>query len=191
MSATQQGVTQLLVGARKGEQSALAALTAAVYDELRGLAGAYLTRERRGHTLQPTALVNEAFLALMQGPVEAKDRAHFFAIAANVMRRVLVDHARTRGAAKRGGGKDRVELHSAVAIVPEADVEVLALDEAMQRLAALDERQARIVELRFFGNLTVDEVAEVVGVSKRTVESDWTLARAWLHRELTGRKSGS
>jgi RNA polymerase sigma factor (TIGR02999 family) len=185
--APRAGVTVLLARAREGDGSALSGLTEMVYDELRKLAAAYMRRERAGHTLQPTALVNDALLELVGGAaVEAKDRAHFFALAAGVMRRVLVDHARTRGAAKRGGGQKRVNLHSGVAIVPDSDVEALALDDALTRLAALDARQSRIVELRFFGGLSMEEVAEHLGVSKRTAETDWALARAWLHRELSG-----
>jgi RNA polymerase sigma factor (TIGR02999 family) len=181
------GVTMLLARAREGDGAALSGLSALVYDELRRLAAAYMRRERAGHTLQPTALAHEALAELLAGArIEATDRAHFFAIVAGVMRRVLVDHARARGAAKRGGGQRRVNLHSAVAIAPRAEVEAIALDEALSRLAALDARHARIVELRFYGGLSVEEVADLLGVSKRTVESDWTLARAWLHRELTG-----
>lgn len=165
----------------------MAGLTALVYDELRALAAAYLRRERTGHSLQPTALVHEAFIKLIDAEgLQATDRHHFFAIAANTMRRVLVEHARTRGAVKRGGGQRRVTLTGIQAVKPDAEFEVVALDEALKKLAALDERQARIVELRFFGGLGVDEVAQLLGVSKRTVEGDWTLARAWLLRELTG-----
>ena len=163
---------------------ALAGLTGLVYEELRGLAAAYIRRERAGHSLQPTALVHEAFLRLIDAQgVELRDQRHFFAIAANTMRRVLVEHARTRNAAKRGGGSHRVTLTGLHASDRQTDLEVIALDEAMERLAEIDPRQAKIVELRFFGGLTVDEVAENLGVSKRTVESDWTLARAWLLRE--------
>jgi RNA polymerase sigma factor (TIGR02999 family) len=186
-SAAKAGVTVLLARAREGDGAAMTSLTEMVYGELRSLAAAYMKRERAGHTLQPTALANEALVQLLgSGQMGAKDRAHFFALASGVMRRVLVDHARTRGAAKRGGDRQRVNLNSSVAIVPDADVEALALDDALNRLAHLDERQARVVELRFFGGLSMDDVAEQLGVSKRTAESDWTLARAWLHRELTG-----
>jgi RNA polymerase sigma factor (TIGR02999 family) len=188
MSQTgQAGVTVLLSQARGGDTAAMGRLSEVVYGELRSLAGAYMRRERAGHTLQPTALANEALVQLLgSGPIGAKDRVHFFALAAGVMRRVLVDHARTRGAAKRGGGRQRVNLSSAVAIVPDADLEAVALNDALNRLEKLDERQARVVELRFYGGLNMDEVAEHLGVSKRTAEGDWTLARAWLHRELTG-----
>lgn len=183
----QSGVTVLLARAREGDGAALSGLTDLVYDELRKLAAAYMRRERSGHTLQPTALVNEALMELVGGAgVAAKDRSHFFALAASVMRRVLVDHARARSATKRGGGQRRMNLHSGVAITPDADVEALALDDALTRLAALDARQARVVELRFFGGLSMEDVAEHLGVSKRTAETDWSMARAWLHRELTG-----
>ena len=176
---------ELLADAGRGEAAALTGLTSLVYDELRALAAAYLRRERAGHSLQPTALVHEAFIRLIDSSgIKATDRRHFFAIAANTMRRVLVEHARTRGAAKRGGGQQRVTLTGIQDAKPDADFEVVALDEALKKLAALDERQARIVELRFFGGLEVEEVADLLGVSKRTVEGDWTLARAWLYREL-------
>ena len=176
---------ELLADAGRGEAAALTGLTSLVYDELRALAAAYLRRERAGHSLQPTALVHEAFIRLIDSSgIKATDRRHFFAIAANTMRRVLVEHARTRGAAKRGGGQQRVTLTGIQDAKPDADFEVVALDEALKKLAALDERQARIVELRFFGGLEVEEVAHLLGVSKRTVEGDWTLARAWLYREL-------
>jgi len=179
--------TRLLQQSAQGETTALANLSAVVYAELRNLAAAYLRRERIGHSLQPTALVHEAFLKLIDADsLKANDQKHFFALAATMMRRVLVEHARTRNAAKRGGGAgggDRITLTGIAA--PDADIEVVALDEALTKLAAFDERQAKIVELRFFGGLTVDEVAESLGISKRTVEGDWTLARAWLLRELT------
>jgi RNA polymerase sigma-70 factor, ECF subfamily len=184
--------TQFLTGAAKGEPAALAGLTGLVYEELRGLAAAYIRRERTGHSLQPTALVHEAFLRLIDAEgVEVRDKRHFFAIAANTMRRVLVEHARARNAAKRGGGVQRVTLAGLQAPSPDADTEVVALDEALERLAQIDPRQARIVELRFFGGLTVEEVAESLGLSKRTVEGDWALARAWLLRELTEKTRGS
>jgi RNA polymerase sigma factor (TIGR02999 family) len=180
----QRNTTELLARAGEGQAAALADLTGKVYDELRALAAAYLRRERSGHSLQPTALVHEAFLKLVDAKgLAPNDRRHFFAIAATTMRRVLVEHARTKNAAKRGGGQHRVSLTGIQA--SHAEAEVVALDEAMTRLAAMDERQARIVELRFFGGLTVEEVADLLGVSKRTVEGDWTLARAWLLRELT------
>jgi RNA polymerase sigma factor (TIGR02999 family) len=180
--------TRMLAQAGEGKPEAMAGLTAMVYDELRALAAAYLRRERAGHSLQPTALVHEAFLKLIDSKeLKANDRRHFFAIAANTMRRVLVEHARTKGAAKRGGGQRRVTLTGIKDAGPDAEAEVVALDEALKKLSALDERQARIVELRFFGGLPVEDVADLLGVSKRTVEGDWTLARAWLLRELAER----
>ena len=161
-----------------------------VYDELRRLAGYYMAREHAGHTLQPTALVHEAYLRLVdQTRTGFKGRTHFLAVSAEVMRRLLIDHARRRGAAKRGLGWQRVTLGPG-AEVPRAGAlgaeDLLSLDAALDRLAELDERQARIVTLRFFGGLNVEEVAEVIGVSKRTVESDWRHARAWLRVELSG-----
>jgi len=191
--ARQPSATEYLAGAAKGEQAAMAGLTGLVYEELRGLAAAYIRRERAGHSLQPTALVHEAFLRLIDADgIEVRDKKHFFAIAATTMRRVLVEHARTRNAAKRGGGVHRVTL-TGLQANQDTDLEVVALDEALQRLAEIDPRQAKIVELRFFGGLTVEEVAESLGLSKRTVEGDWTMARAWLLRELTegSPKSGS
>jgi len=160
-----------------------------VYDELRRLAGYFMAREPAGHTLQPTALVHEAYLRLVdQTRTSFRGRTHFLAVAAEVMRRLLIDHARRRGAAKRGLGWRRVTLGPG-AEVARAEalgvIELINLDAALDRLAELDERQARIVTLRFFGGLNVDEVAEVVGVSKRTVESDWRHARAWLRVELS------
>jgi RNA polymerase sigma factor (TIGR02999 family) len=159
-----------------------------VYDELRDLAELYLNRERIGHTLQPTALVHEAYIRLFDATaVAGMDRTHFLAAAAGVMRHVLVDHARGRAASKRGGpgveGR-RVMLDSQVAVSVGLNIDVINLHEALDRLAALDARQSRVVDLRFFGGLTVAEVAELLGVSKRSVEDDWRMARAWLAHEL-------
>ncbi|MFO0972358.1 MAG: sigma-70 family RNA polymerase sigma factor [Phycisphaerae bacterium] len=163
-----------------------AGLTRLVYDELRALAAAYLRHERPGHTLQPTALVHEAYLRLFDSASpQSMNRTQFFAASANVMRRVLVEHARARGAQKRGGQLRRLPLEPDLALAADAHDELLALDDALSQLAALDQRQARVVELRFFGGLTVDEVAESLGYSKRAIESDWQLARAWLHRALS------
>ncbi|MFN0131308.1 MAG: ECF-type sigma factor [Phycisphaerales bacterium] len=178
---------RLLSGAGRGEQHALAGLTERVYAELRALAAHYIQKERSGHTLEPTALVHEVFLRLIDSKgLQANDRRHFFAIAAGAMRRVLVDHARTRDAAKRGGGRARVALSTLNAAATNAEADAIVLDEALTKLANFDARQARIVELRFFGGLTVEEVADLLQVSKRTIESEWTMARAWLHRELSG-----
>ena len=163
-------------------------LFAIVYDELRALASAHLRGERRGHTLQTTALVHEAYLRLSRREdLEGRPRAEFLSIAAEAIRRVLVDHARRRGAAKRGGSWDRTALHDGLGVTDgDAGVDVLALDEALGRLAELNERQARIVELRFFAGLEVDEVARTLGLSPRTVAGDWSMAKAWLYGELSG-----
>lgn len=156
-----------------------------VYDELRLLARAYMRRERPGHTLQPTALVHEAYLRLIeQRVVTCENRAQFLALAATMMRRILVNHAHARGAAKRGGGLRTVTLDGAWAERPGRKVDVLPLNDALERLAAVDAVKARVVELRFFGGLSVDEIAEVVGRSRASVERDWTFARAWLHTHL-------
>ena len=184
-------VTRLLGRLGGGDDRAIYdRLLPLIYDELRGLAGGYLDRERTGHTLQPTALVNEAFIRLA-GQREAgwESKGHFMAIAATAMRRILVDHARGRGAGKRAGGWERVSL--AQAIVPAAGQafgreQLLALQRALEKLAELDPRQAKVVELRFFGGLTVEETARVLGVSRRTAEGDWTHARVWLRRETQG-----
>lgn len=184
-------VTEILTGFEDGTRDAEPAaeeLMASVYDELRGLARGYLKRERSNHTLQPTALVHEAYLRLAdQDKIGWRGRTHFFAVGAKMMRRLLVDHARRRGRVKRGGDWLRVTLGHGATPLFGRDFdhdELLALDVALGRLAGLDQRQARIVELRFFAGLEVAEVAEVLGVSKRTVEGHWTHARAWLKREL-------
>jgi len=178
--------TQLVQDAESGDPTAVDQLLPLVYDELKGLAAAYMRREGIGHTLQPTAIVHEAFLRLVdQTRVRWQGRAHFIAVAAQAMRRILVDHARAKKAQKRGGERLRVTLESDLAISAEREEDVLAIHEALEKLQKLDARQARIVELRFFGGLTVPEVAEVLGVSVRTVENDWTMVRAWLRRELS------
>jgi len=180
-------ITQLLVAWSGGRREALDDLLPLVYDELRRVASRYLRHEPVDHTLQPTALVHEAYMRLIdQRKVQWRNRAHFYGVAAQIMRRILVDHARAHGAEKRGRGWERVpliddELHAA----PEA-VDVLALDEALDRLVAFDPQQGRIVELRYFGGLTIDEVAEVVGLSAATVVREWTIAKAWLRSELAG-----
>jgi RNA polymerase sigma factor (TIGR02999 family) len=165
---------------------ATAELVARLYDELRGLARAHLRRERAGHTLSTTALVNEAYLRLVrQGNVDASDRAGFFAIASSTMRRVLVDHARARLREKRGAGATRVPLSQVEAWLSEREAdELLALDDALERLAALDPRASTVVQHRFFGGLTLEETATVLGVSAKTVQRDWLAARAWLRREV-------
>jgi RNA polymerase sigma-70 factor (ECF subfamily) len=160
------------------------AMAEEVYAELRRVAAAYLRRERPGQTLQPTALVNEAYVRLAGQHPRFQNRAHFCAIAANAMRQILVERARARHAQKRGGGAARVTLEDNMAVSPEAAIDLTALDEALTRLAALDPRQARIVELRFFGGLSVEEAAESLGVSSATLKRQWAIARAWLAREL-------
>jgi RNA polymerase sigma factor (TIGR02999 family) len=188
VSPSSHRITHLLHEWSAGDERALEELTPLVYEELRKQATRYLRRERQGHTLQTTALIHEAYLRLVDArDVEWQGRAHFFAIAANLMRRILVDHARRRDAHKRGGDHVRLPLDEALAIAEESHVDLLALDEALDRLAAFDAQQARVVELRFFSGLSVEEAAAALGVSPRTVKSDWALARAWLRREI-GRK---
>ncbi len=178
-------ITQLLRAWHDGDQAALAQLTPLVYGELQRLAHGYLRGERAGHTLQTTALINEAYLRLFDWQhVEWQDRAHFIAIAAQMMRRVLVDFARARHYAKRGGQARQVEFDGAVIAAQQRDTELLALDDALQLLGEGDPRKCRIVELRYFGGLSVDETAEALQLSRRTVLREWKLARAWLYREL-------
>jgi len=168
-----------------GNREALDRLMPVVYDELRRQAGRYLKHERQGHTLQTTALVHEAYVRLIdQAGVQWQNRAHFYAIAAEMMRRILVDHARKRGAAKRGGDAVRVTLNEALNAPEKQDPDLIAVDEALTKLAAMDRQQARVVELRFFGGLNVEETAEVLGISERTVKRDWSVAKAWIRREL-------
>jgi RNA polymerase sigma factor (TIGR02999 family) len=177
-------VTRLLQSWSGGDKGALGELVPFVYRELRGLAAAYIRRERRGYTLQPTALVHEAYLRLVdQTQVQSPNRAQFFAIAANLMRQILVNHAKHHRAAKRGGG-NRVALDEGGAVVQQRCVDLVALESALETLAPLDPRQSRIVELRFFGGRTEDEIAEVLGVSTITVTRDWRIARAFLHSQL-------
>jgi RNA polymerase sigma factor (TIGR02999 family) len=178
-------VTALLAQARAGKAEALDALLPVVYDELRRVARAYLRRERPGQTLQATALVHEAYLRLMREQhVAWQNRAHFCAIAANSMRQILVERARARKAAKRGGEWARLSLDEGLVAADDPGVDVEALDQALERLAARDAEQARLVELRYFGGLTIEETAEVLGVSPATVKRSWMVARAWLKREL-------
>lgn len=183
-------VTELLRAWSGGDEAALGALLPLVEAELRRLARGYMARERAGHTLQTTALVNEAFMRLVGArQVSWQDRAHFLGIAARLMRRVLVDHARTRGVQKRGGGGYKVPLDDAMAISPAPDFNLLALDRALRGLAAVDERKSRVIEMRFFGGMTVEETAEALHVSPDTVKRDWRLAKLWLLRELEGERS--
>jgi RNA polymerase sigma-70 factor, ECF subfamily len=181
-----EGITQLLIDWSKGDQAALERLMPLVYSELRRLAGNYLRRERGEHTLQPTALVNEAYLKLVdQRNAKWQNRAHFFGISAQLMRRILVDHARRHEAVKRGGtGQQRISITSAERLAKQPEVDLLALNEALDELAKMDPQQSRIVELKFFGGLSIEEIAEVLGIGHATVERDWKMARAWLRRQL-------
>jgi len=187
MPQMSQNVTQLLIGWSKGDKEALDALLPLVYEELRQQASRYLRRERVGHTLQTTALIHEAYLKLVdQTSAHWQNRAQFFGVAAQIMRRILVDFARSRASAKKGGGTQYVSLSEAMTISPERGEDLIALDDALESLAELDARKSRIVELRFFGGLSVEETAEVLKISARTVMRDWGLAQAWLYRELSG-----
>ena len=178
-------ITQLLHKLTGGDQDAERELFPVVYTELHRLAAALMRRERATHTLQATALIHEAYLQLIdQRDKDWANRVHFFAVAAQVMRRVLVDHARTHRAAKRGGAWRQVNLDEALTLTSEQSDEIVAVDEALSRLTQLDPRQGRVVELRFFGGLTEDETAHVLGIAARTVKRDWRVAKAWLHGEL-------
>ena len=184
-SSSSQNVTNLLVAWGKGDRAAFDRLMPQVQRELHRIAARYLAAERPGHDLQATALINEAYLRLVDWKnIQWADRAHFFGMAANMMRRVLVDHARRRDRVKRGGEGIQVSLVEAAHVPTPERADVLALDEALERLAELDPRKSRIVEMRFFGGLSLEETAEALGVSVGTVRRDWTLARAWLFREL-------
>jgi RNA polymerase sigma factor (TIGR02999 family) len=183
---SQKQITQMLVDWGNGDQAALEKLTPLVYHELHRLAHRYMRQERPGHTLQTSALVNEAYVRLIDWKnVQWQNRAHFLAVSAQIMRRILVDFARSRDYAKRGGGARQVSLEEAAIVSGERSADLVALDEALNALAQLNERQSRVVELRFFGGLELEEIAEVLKVSVGTVRRDWSLARAWLHRELS------
>jgi len=185
MTYSSQQVTELLVAWSNGDEAARDALMPLVYNELHRLAHRYMNRERPGHTLQTSALVNEAFVKLIdQKNVHWQNRAHFFGIAAQMMRRILVDYARSRQYAKRGGSAQQVSLDEAVIVSEERSAEVVALDDALRGLAEFDPRKSQIVELRFFGGLSIDETAEVLNVSPGTVMRDWTLAKAWLRKQM-------
>ncbi len=178
-------VTDLLVRWRSGDNDALQALMPLVYDEMRHLAHRYLRRERPGHTLQSTALVHEAFVRLTgNAPPQWEDRAHFFGIMARLMRQILVEYARSRNAGKRGGAAVRVTVGGAEEFARKTDLDVVALDDALKDLARIDPQQSRVVELRFFSGLSIEETAEVMGISISTVKRDWNTARIWLFREL-------
>ena len=181
-------VTQILDDWSRGDREALNRLVPLVYSELRRLAGRHLRHERQGHTLQTTALIHEAYLRLVdQRRVRWQNRAHFFAVAARLMRRILVDHARGRQRIKRGGSATQLPLEEALVVAAEQmNVDVLALDDALAQLLELDPRQCQVVELRFFSGLSIEETAAVIGVSPATVKNDWSIAKAWLRREMMG-----
>jgi len=186
MNSTPGEITELLMAWNRGDQAAHDRLAPIVYEELRRLARGYLRRERPGHTLQPTALVNEAFLRLIdQSQVNWQNRAHFFGIAARLMRQILINHAEARRAAKRGGEAERISLNDVDHFAVEQDLDLIALDEALKNLERIDPPQSRIVELRYFSGLTIEEIAEVMGISPATVKREWSTARAWLRRELS------
>ena len=179
-------VTRLLVASSAGDRAAMDQLMPLVYDELRRLAQSYLRHERPGHTLQGTALVHEAYLRLIdQKQVQWQNRAHFFGLASQMIRRILVDHARSHKAGKRGAGAPRLSLDEAIAVPGERDLDLVGLDDALSGLAKIDPEQSRIVELRFFGGLSIEETAAVVGASTATVNREWAAARAWLFREMS------
>mgnify|MGYP000361400223 CR=1 FL=1 len=179
-------ITQLLIRWRNGDKDALDELAPQVYSELRRLAKYYLRRERHEHTLQASDLVHEAYLRLVAGnEIDWQNRAHFFGIAAVRMRHILVEHARSRQAAKRGGGEYRLSLSEANGLAEEQDVNLLALDDALKRLEELDPQKTRIVELRYFGGMTIEETAEVMKLSPATIKRDWSMARAWLRSEIS------
>lgn len=184
-----QPVSALLSKWRAGNHEALEALIPVVYEELRRIAQHHLRQERRDHTLQSTALVHEAYLRLIkQGPADIENRAHFMGVASRLMRQILVDHARRHRAAKRGGGL-KLELTEAMALQKAPNVDLIALDNALNELARLDPQQSRIVEMRFFAGLSIEDTAEVIGVSRTTVKREWATARAWLLREMTRREA--
>lgn len=179
-------ITTLLRAAASGQRGDLDALMAAIYTDMRRIADNHLRAERLDHTLQPTALVHEAYLKLIdQRGTNWKDRTHFFAIASRIIRRILVDHARQKGAVKRGSGRERVSLEHAELSLPSSDVDLVALDDALEELATLDARQAQIVELRFFGGLTLAEIAETLNMGRRSVDRSWSAAKAWLFFRLS------
>ena len=185
--STQHEITQLLDAWSSGNQSALDELYPLVYDELHRLARHYMSRERKGHTLQTTALINEAYVRLVdQRNVHWANRSHFFAISAQIMRRILIDHARRHAYKKRGGGKQQVSLDETATLQVERASEMIKLDDALQSLAEIDPRRSRVVELRYFGGLSNEEIAHTLQISQNTVTRDWNMARAWLYQQLTG-----
>ena len=187
MGATKGDVTQLLAELGAGDERVADQLLPLVYDELRALAEHHLRRERADHTLQATALVHEAYMRLVDSDrIRLRNRAHFFALAAQSLRRILVDYARNHNRRKRGGERGKLSLEVIPELSVETDVDVLALDEALAELKTVDERYAQIVEIRFFGGMTMEEIAAMMGISISTVERDWRVARAWLYRKLGG-----
>jgi len=186
---SQTGVTELLANWSKGDQEALNKLMPLVYDELHKLASRYLRRERQDHTLQTTALVHEAYLKLVdQRNANWENRVQFFAVSAQLMRRILVDYARRHRASKRGGDLYRLSLDDALVSTEEKDAELLGLDEALDRLAAIDPQQSRVVELRIFAGLTLEETGQALNISPRTVRREWNMAKAWLHRQIKNQR---
>jgi RNA polymerase sigma factor (TIGR02999 family) len=179
--------TRILADFSRGDRAAADKLLPLVYEELHALAGRWMRQERRNHTLQPTALVHEAYLRVIdQSRVSWRDRVHFFAVAAEMIRRILVDHARSHATAKRGGGRRRVGLEEDAIAGGEPDLDLLALDDALDALGELNERQRRLVEMRYFSGLTIEETSEVLGISPTTAKAEWRMARAWLRRRLEG-----
>ncbi len=184
-------VTQLLQDWRNGDEAARNELMSAVYEELRRQAGRYLRRERSDHTLQPTALVHEAYIQLIdQSRVNWENRAHFFGAAARLMRRILVDHARAHQAEKRGSGEENIALDEALGVPDNKDVNLLALNDALDELGRLDAQQSRVVELRYFGGLSIEETAAVLDISPATVKREWSMAKVWLHRQIRKASDG-
>lgn len=180
-------ITQLLAEWSNGNQTALDKLYPLVYDELHRMAGRYMNRERKNHTLQTTALINEAYVRLVdQKHLHWENRAHFFAISAQIMRRILIDHARRHAYAKRGGGAQKVSLDETAIVASDPATDLILLDEALGRLAEIDPRRGQVVELRYFGGLSNEEIAGVLKISENTVTRDWNMARAWLYQELSG-----
>lgn len=187
MGGSQADITRLLRAAASGDRRDVDALMAAIYEDLRRLAVAHMKRERGDHTLQATALVHEAYLKLIdQNSTDWKDRVHFFSVASRIIRRLLVDHAREKQADKRGGGRTRASLDDREIAAAGPTVDLLALDEALNALEGINPRQAEIVELRYFGGLSIEEIAELLGIGKRSVDRDWSIAKAWLFCQLSG-----
>ena len=190
-TASAQEITYLLLAWRQGDEEALEKLVPVVHQELRRLAHRYMAGERRALTLQTTALVNEAYLRLVDSPrVQWQNRVHFFAVSAQLMRRILVDFARSRRSQKRGGGAPPISLDEGLVVSAERGQDLIALDDALDALSEMDERKGRVVELRFFGGLSVKETAQVLGISQDTVSRDWRLSKAWLLRELSQGEAG-